>query len=295
MVKKIMVLLAVLFGAGIGADAQVTITDSFLVDGRYRSYRLYVPAGDTFSARPLIINMHGLGSNAFQQQFYSGLMPIADTAGFLLVMPQGNKARRAYWSVGFEGMTVVDDVRFLSALIDTISARYPVDAGRVYATGMSNGGYMAYMLALKLSHRIAAVASVTGSIVPGEVPRRGPAMAVPVLQIHGTADASVPYGGSDYGLPIDSLMQFWVRRNGCKPEPEMRALPDTNSTDGSTVEHYVWSGGKDGVRVELFKVKGGGHTWPGAPISIGVTNRDFSAAQEIWRFFRRYRLGESAN
>lgn len=275
----------------LSAKAQTTIVDSFMVDGAYRSFRLYIPASLTAATRPLILNMHGLGSNAFEQQYYGNFMPIADTAGFYVVMPQGTSfAGTTFWNVGFPGTPNVNDIKFLSALLDTLSKRYPVDKSRVYATGMSNGGYMAHLLGIQLSNKIAAIASVAGSIVPDVYSSLTPGKAVPAMQVHGTADGTVSYNGFAYGVPIDTVVGFWVRNNGCNQTPVQMAVPDVNSSDGCTADHLVWSGGRNGTTVELFRVNGGAHSWPGSLPVLGVTNQDFSASREIWRFFSQYRL-----
>lgn len=293
MVKKVFLLFASLAICAFSTIAQTTIEDSFKVDGIYRSYRFYIPALITQDMRPLVLNMHGLGSDAIEQQYYSNFMPIADTAGFYIVMPQGTSYNgTTFWNVGFPGSPQVDDVKFLSALIDTLAKRYPIDKGRVYATGMSNGGYMSHLLGIVLNNKIAAIASVTGSIVPQIYATASPGRSVPAMQVHGTADATVPYAGSSIGMPIDSVVGFWVRNNGCNAVPVQTAVPNTNMADGSTATRFVWNGGKGGATVELFRVTGGGHTWPGAPFIIGVTNQDFSASREIWRFFSQYKLSQ---
>lgn len=289
MIKKALLLLCALF-LQVQAEAQTLLADSILIDGSYRHYLLYVPPAYTpGTPAPLVINMHGLGSNDTEQLYYSNLMPLADTAGFLIACPQGNLLFGIrYWNAGFGGTD--DDVAFISNLIDSISAAYTVDAGRVYATGMSNGGYMSYFLACHLSSRIAAVASVTGSMLPGIPDGCTPGRAVPVMQIHGTADSTVPYFGGATSIAVDTLVQFWVNNNHCNPVPVMTPVPDLIPTDGSTAEHYVYNDGDQGSSVELYKIIGGGHTWPGSPFILGVTNQDFNASAEIWRFFSQYTL-----
>ena len=302
MVKKYFLLLAAIFSVAITSTAQITVEDSIVVDGRYRSYRLYIPTALSSGNHPLVLNMHGLGSNAIEQQYYGNFMPIADTAGFYVVMPQGLSATymgttTTFWSVGFPGTpSNVDDVKFLSALIDTLAARYPVDMARVYATGMSNGGYMAHILGLQLNNKIAAIASVAGSIVPGVYATLTPVRSVPAMQIHGTADSTVPYNGfAFFGMPLDTVVQFWIRNNGCNATPVQTSLLNINTTDNSTADHFVWSGGRNGATVEFFRINGGSHSWPGAFPVFPSTNQDFSASSEIWRFFRQYRLGQLNN
>jgi len=183
-------------------------------------------------------------------------------------------------------------VKFISTLIDTLAKHYTIDQHRVYATGMSMGGYMSHYLALHLANRITAIASVTGSMDPSIYPPATPVRGIPVMQMHGTADGTVPYNGFANGIPIDTLVQYWVGVNGCNGTPVQTAVPDVNTTDGCTATHYVWSGGTAGATVEFYKITGGGHTWPGA-INIGLpTDQDFNGSAEIWRFFRGYRLNQ---
>jgi polyhydroxybutyrate depolymerase len=290
MIKKLLS-----FFIGLSAFAgisQTTVVDSIISGGIYRSYRLYVPAlYNASSARPLIINMHGYTSNASAQQLYSNFGPIADTANFLMVFPQGTMYMgQPFWNAGISP-TLVDDKGFIDHLIDSLKLTYNIDMNSVYATGMSNGGYMSQTLACELSNRIAAIASVTGAMFPSQAGANCHATRpVPMMQIHGTADGTVPYNGSSTSMPIDSVVRHWVLRNGCNPVPTFSNVPNTNTTDGCTAEHYVYSNGNSGSSVELYKIIGGAHTWPGAPFTIGVTNQDFKASVEIWRFFRKYKL-----
>ncbi len=275
------------------SQAQTFVVDSFVAGGIMRTFRVYVPTiYSNTNAVPLILNLHGYTSNAFEQEFYGNFKPIADTANIILVHPNGtlDPNNDQYWN-NFDGSTV-DDVGFLSALIDTISNRYNIDQNRIYSTGMSNGGFMSYDLACFLSHRIAAIASVTGSMIFTHMASCNPSHPMPVMQVHGTADPTVPYAGNVAMSPIENLVDFWVDFNNCDTNPSFTALPDISTTDGCTAEHYVYSGGTYGSTVEFYKVIGGAHTWPGAIFNIGVTNQDFDASKEIWRFFSQYRLDD---
>jgi polyhydroxybutyrate depolymerase len=260
-------------------------------DGLQREYILYVPSSYTGDEpAPLVFNFHGYGSNATDQMWYGDFRPIADRRGFLIVHPQGTLFEGVtHWNVGgWTAGSTVDDVGFTEALIDFLSSEYNIDSARVYSTGMSNGGYMSFLLACQLSERFAAIASVTGSMTPETFNDCSPQHPTPIMQIHGTSDGSVPYGGNVWSKSIDDVIQYWVDSNHCNPTPTVTALPDTDPTDGSTVEHIVYYDGDRDVNVEHFKVIGGGHTWPGNPFGGGSTNYDIDASEEIWRFFSRY-------
>ena len=288
-------LLSFLFIASLyTAQAQTTVVDSIFVGGAYRNYRLYVPAIYTgATARPLILNLHGYTSSASAQQLYSNFMPIADTANFLMVYPNGTLlSGQPFWNAGISG-ALVNDIAFLSALIDSLDLTYNINLNRVYSTGMSNGGFMSHTLACELSNRITAIASVTGGIFSTQYGSNcHPMRPVPVMQIHGTADATVPYAGntSQGMVPIDSVVKYWVTKNNCNPTATFSNVPNTSTTDGCTAEHYQYNGGTNGSTVELFKIIGGTHSWPGFPFGGVGTNMDINASKEIWRFFNKYTL-----
>lgn len=286
-----------------------TITGTLLSGGLTRDYRLYVPAAyQAGTPVPLLFNLHGYGSNNVEQEAYGDFRSIADTANFLVVHPNGAPnalagGNRAWNTITLPaGIAGPDDVAFISALLDEIRSKYSVDIDRVYSTGMSNGGFMSYELACRLSGRIAAVASVAGSMAPDRLQIPGlctPQHPTPVLEIHGTADATVPYaGGLSLGVfptaAIPAVLSYWVQANGCNPTPAVTTLPDLTTTDNSTVERSLWSGGRQGSVVLHYRIIGGGHTWPGSvfPRAGLVTNYDINASVEVWRFLRRYRLSQ---
>lgn len=273
-----------------------TLTGTIQSGGLTRDYRLYKSVAYTGStAVPLVINMHGYGSNNLEQEFYGDFRGIADTANFLIVHPNGtldNQGKR-FWNTFGNGATV-DDVGFIRDLIDTLAANYNIDPQRIYATGMSNGGFMSYTLACELNDRIAAIASVTGSMAPIKLAACNPQRPVPVMEIHGTADNVVPYEGIPFTMvATPALVSAWVEFNNCNSTPVITSVPNTSTTDGCTAEHYLYSGGDAGSTVEHYKIIGGGHTWPGAAFIIGVTNQDVKASREIWRFFSQYDLNGS--
>ena len=284
-------ILLVLIGFSFPISAQQTINGSMIHNGIQRDYILYIPAiYDGSTDVPLVLNFHGYGSNANEQMFYGDFRDIADTEGFLLVHPQGTiKNGDQQWNVGFLGNgNTTDDVGFTEALIDELANLYTINLDRVYATGMSNGGFMSFLLACQLSEKIAAVASVTGSMTPDTYDACNAQQPTPILQIHGTGDSNVLYNGDTWTRSIEDVISYWVNYNNCETSPTTTALTDINRLDGSTVEHIIYSGGDNGVTTEHMKIIGGGHTWPSSAITLPGTNQDINASMEIWHFFSRF-------
>ena len=295
---KYITILLVLMGTFFPILAQQTINGSVVHDGIQRDYILYIPAIYDGSADfPLVLNFHGFGSNANEQMFYGDFRDIADTEGFLLVHPQGTILNGfQYWNVGFPGSSgsTIDDVGFTEVLIDELANLYTINLDRVYATGMSNGGFMSFLLACQLSEKIAAIASVTGSMTLDTYANCSAQHPTPVLQIHGTNDSVVPYDGNITWIQsIVDVISYWVNYNICETNPIITTFPDLDPSDGSTVEHIVYTGGVNGVTTEHMKVLGGGHTWPGSAINLPETNQDINASNEIWEFFSRFDINGS--
>lgn len=294
---KHITILLVLIGTFSPILAQQTINGSVIHDGIQRDYILYIPAIYDGSADfPLVLNFHGFGSNANEQMFYGDFRDIADTEGFLLVHPQGTSLNGSqYWNVGSPGSSgsTIDDVGFTEALIDELANLYTINLDRVYATGMSNGGFMSFLLACQLSEKIAAIASVTGSMTLDTYDNCNAQHPTPILQIHGTSDNIVPYNGNTGSLSIDDVISYWVNYNNCDTNPTITTFPDLDPSDGSIVEHIVYTGGDNASTTEHMKVIGGGHTWPGSVFILPETNQDINASNEIWEFFSRFDINGS--
>ena len=273
------------------AFSQQTINGSIIHDNLQRDYILYVPAlYNATNPTPLVFNFHGYTSNAFDQMWYGDFRSIADTAGFIIAHPMGSldNSGITHWNVGWGGSTV-DDIGFTAALIDSLSANYNINQDRIYSTGMSNGGYFSYHLACNLSTKIAAIASVTGAMSQYTQTICNPSHPTPVMEIHGTADLTVPFND------IISGLGYWRSYNNCNPIADTTIIPDLVLGDWSTVEHIVFDNGDNGVTTDLFKVINGEHTWPGSNFSSGVTNYDINASAEIWRFFSKYDINGLIN
>lgn len=277
------------------AQNQTTVIDSIFSGNIYRNYRLYIPKKyDSSQASSLIIDLHGYTSNALQQQAYSNFKEIADTANFFVVYPNGTfYGQDRFWNAGISP-SLANDVAFISELVDHIHLKYGIDLNRVYACGMSNGGFMSHTLACALNNKIAAIASVTGSMFTSQYNSCVPSRVVPVMQIQGTADKTVPYAGNSAMLATDTLVNFWVKKNNCNPDPVIDSVPDINKADSCKAVHYLYKNGMKGATCEFYKILGGGHSWPGAPFKIAVTNEDFNASEKIWLFFRKYKLSDMA-
>ena len=268
-----------------------TEAGSVTVDGRARTWRLYVPGSlRTGEAAPLVIGLHGGIGSGEQFARNTRFDEQAEAGGFFAVYPDGTgiaKTWNAGACCGYAQRNGVDDVAFISALIDEIAAKYPVDAARVYAVGHSNGAMMALRLACEVPDRLAAVGAVAGSLETGCNPGR----AVPVLLIHGDADESHPIeGGSGpnslAGVEFNSVadtMETLRGANGCSAETEIEAEGEVTTTRWACAE---------GADVILEVIAGGPHAWPGGTggiALIGEPSKAVDATAELWRFLSTHR------
>jgi polyhydroxybutyrate depolymerase len=272
---------------------------SVIHDGIVRNYLVFRPS-DSTSPIPLVFNLHGYGSSALQQMMYANMNAVADTAGFIIVYPDAVGKR---WNSGIGDSPRwptpnIDDVGFIDALIDTLQNEYAIDLDRVYACGMSNGGFMSFKLACELSQRIAAVASVTGVVSDSTALNCTPPVAVPVMYIHGTDDPTVPFNGTLGWYSANETVSHWVNLHGCFASDTL-AIPDRNTLDGCSVTKIAYTDSLGNEDVVFYQVTGGGHTWPGSAFDLpraGNTNRDINASDVIWRFFKlQKRLPNEAN
>ena len=278
--------------------AQQTINYTITVDSVQREFILYVPSSYAAnSSSPLVLSYHGLGGNAQAQMDDHDFRPIADSVGFLVAHPQGAPivgGAASGWNFGND--TLPDDVLFTSAIIDTIAAYYNINLDRVYACGMSFGGFFSIFLAGQLSDRIASVASVAGTVI-NAVPDSmiTPNRPMSLLQIHGTSDFNTAYNGSPISQSVQYILDLFVAHNNCNVNPTTTPLPDTDPNDGSTVEHIIYANGDDGTVVEHFRITGGGHTWPDENTNAPNVNRDINGCEEIWKFFSRFDINGAIN
>lgn len=292
MSAKIHVILFGLISLIIGTTplmGQKDIKDSIVIEGVKRIFYLHLPPDyEQTSTLPLVFNFHGFTSNARQQEINSGMNAVADTAKFIVCYPEGIDAS---WNVGWTFGSKADDVGFTSIMIDVIHEKYGVDLKKVYACGMSNGGFMSYELACKSGDKIAAIASVTGSMIPNALNVCKPIRPIPILEIHGNADLVVNYDGTPFiSMAIKNVLKFWQTNNGCDAIPTITPFPDINNQDGTQTEVWHYQNCILDQKVVHYKINGGGHTWPGSVGGFGATSQDFSASSEIWNFFKQYTL-----
>jgi polyhydroxybutyrate depolymerase len=279
------------------ANPQITDEHALELDGLRRTYQLFVPPSyDGSKAVPLVLALHGRGGDSLGMRDLTSLNQLAEREGFIVVYPDGYEKS---WADG-RGTTPADeaginDVGFISSLIDKLSRGYQIIPEQIYATGMSNGGHMSYRLACELSEKIAAVAPVAASLSENLAANCSPQRPVPVLQIHGTADPIRPYeGGEARGMVLSApaSVAFWGSKNGCSSEPSSTNLPDT-AQDGTTVTLTSYSGCQQGADVQHYIVVEGGHTWPGGlqylpERMVGKTSQDINASEVIWKFFAEH-------
>lgn len=274
-------------------------------DGIERTAYLYVPTTyDGAKAIPLVLALHGGGGTAEGMiRLTQGLDGIAERESFIVAFPAGiDKQWNDGREVNREGD--IDDVGFLSTLIDHISEAYAIDPKRVYATGISNGGFMSFRLACELSDRIAAVAPVTAALSEDLYATCSPSQPVSILVINGTDDPLVPWEGATIGfsregpgrgqtLSTPDTIAFWVEQNQCATEPDVTLAEDTDPGDGTRVRWEVHDQCDGPTEVVLCAIEGGGHTWPQGwqylPVGvIGATSQDVEGNEIVWRFFREH-------
>ena len=271
------------------------------VGGLERSYLAHIPAKyDSRKPTPVVLAFHGGGANADNMIVFSGLNKKSDEAGFIVVYPSGTGRLEKVLTFnggnccGYALANKVDDVEFTRKILDDLATVANIDPKRVFATGMSNGGIMAYRLACELSDRIAAIAPVGG---PMGTETCTPKRAVSVIHMHGTNDEFAPFrGGRGKGLSgtdfysVERSVQVWVRANACRPEPVITKVPDT-ARDGTAVIRKTYGSGQDGTEVVLVVIEGGGHTWPGQEPrlrALGKSTRNISANDMMWKFFQKH-------
>ncbi len=298
-------------------------TFTLTVDTLHRGYRLHVPPqAASGQPLPLVLNLHGATQNGLLEEVQSGMDTSADQNGYLVAYPDGTRistvltpdpvAKQAQygWNAGrCCGLPVtrhIDDVGFLEKVIADIAHRTPTDLRRVYMTGISNGGMMAYAMASEASDRVAAVSSVSGQV---ELPAIHPSRPVPTLEFHSVNDpiakwAGVPNRDPALRLSVLEGITQWVRADGCRPRPvtgpTVVGVTGTISA-GETATPVTYQHCRSGTEVALWRFTGSGHVWPGSTLNTGPPSTWIlqgvgrgivlvDANEAMWQFFQRYSL-----
>lgn len=275
-------------------------TIKLTIDGRSRSFVVYLPQGYNIAEKkPMIFALHGTGGTPEDMLKVANFRNIADRDTIVLVYPAGIQKN---WNDGrptIPNQWGINDVSFFSQLCDYMVTNYNVEPGKIYATGLSSGGFMTSRLGSELSNKIAAIASVAGTFERNTIyPDCNPGNPVPAIYIHGTDDPLVPFNGGDIpgnqGYCVSHLQAVakWVAVNGCNTNPTITNLPDI-SNDGTTIKESKYTSGTNGSEVVSYIVTNGGHTWPQGyqylpRVIIGKTSQDMNACEVIWQFFKRF-------
>jgi polyhydroxybutyrate depolymerase len=291
--------------------------------GRERDFRLHVPpAARSGAPLPLVLNLHGATQNAWLEEITSGMDANADRNGYLVAYPDGTRistvltpdpiAKQAQygWNAGkccgLPASRHINDVGFLERVIADVAARTRVDLRRVYMTGISNGGMMAYAMAAEASDHVAAVSSVSGQV---ELPTIHPTRAVPTMEFHSVNDpialwTGVPNRDPRLRLSVMEGIDQWVHADRCRPTPHVGATvsgaPGSVSA-GETATLLTYVGCRSGTEVALWRFTGSGHVWPGSTLNTGPPDTWILAGvgrgtvlvdadQAMWSFFRHYSL-----
>jgi polyhydroxybutyrate depolymerase len=275
-----------------------------VLSGQDRTFRMFVPSHLERSV-PVVFVFHGTeeaGHGAASIINLTHFDRIAEDNHFIAIFPE---AFDGNWNDGRENETAqsylqdIDDIAFVDRILETVEADYPIDPHRIYATGFSNGAIFCHYLAANRSAIFSAIAPVSGQLAFPFSKKFRPKEAVSVLEIHGTSDPVVPYGGgkvNDDGgevIAVEETVEYWSRADSCKSRYVQLPMPDSNQNDDCYAEKFLWTDGKHDAEVILCRVVGGGHTWPGSArpfymFFLGNICLDFNASQMIWQFFKTH-------
>jgi polyhydroxybutyrate depolymerase len=273
----------------------ITITSG----GINRNFTAHLPAGfNNNSNMPLAFVNHGGQGNPTNMLALTDFRTLANQDKWILIYPEGYQAS---WNDGrptAANQANINDVQFFSDMIDYAVANFKVNNKRVYATGISNGGFMSARLGCELSNKIAAIAVVAASIP--QALSCTPTNPVASICIQGTLDPLVPFlggtvtpGAGGVALSHAQAVTKWITNNNCGTTPITTNLPDISTTDGTTIVERKYTNSSNGIEVVSYVVTGGGHTWPQGlqylpEATIGKTSQDMNANEVIWNFFKKY-------
>ena len=257
------------------------LTESLIHDSESREYMIYVPEiYDGSSKVPLLFNFHGGSGTASGHVNISDMRPIADTANFILVYPQGlNYVWNNSLSSDGNSKNKTDDFGFVSAMINKIVSNYSIDTTKVYAMGFSNGADISHSLACVLNDKIAAIASMGGLLYKHTSDNTNP-LPKSIMTIHGTSDNDRPYynGIDGYYLSIEKMNEYWMSKNNINTTP----ITYSFSSNGLSIDYYSYRNGINNTSIDHYKVLDGGHYW------LNFNYFNMSTNQLIWNFLSQY-------
>jgi polyhydroxybutyrate depolymerase len=284
-----------------GSASSGSSTLMLKIAGHTRTVIVHIPSGYNGSSKvPLVLNMHGSGSTAAEQELFTGMDATADANGFIVAYPQALIPDGSGFDWNVPGVPLIggrqvpanaaNDIAFLTQLVGVLEQRYCINPLRVYASGFSGGARTASQLACDSSGVFAAVAAVSGLRRPTPCPAtRG----VPIIAFHGTADPVDPYGG--HGEPywtysVPTAAADWAAQDGCSKTP-------TDSKPAAGVTLTAYSHCRPQGLVELYTISGEGHEWPGGPTLpstltavLGPQSQAIDADNLMWAFFNAHPL-----
>jgi polyhydroxybutyrate depolymerase len=271
------------------------------VDGKERSYIEYLPATAPEGPLPVVFVCHGEGGFARNAESYFEMNGVADKGGFIVLYPDGlEKSWNDGRGVAPGGTSGVDDVAFVRAVLEDVAKRHPVDRSRVFATGMSTGGMFCHRLAAEAPDVFLAIAPVAGPIAVPYFEQFKLERPVSMFLLQGDSDPIVPVeGGAVYpkGIqrrgrisPMKDTLAKYLEAAEITGEPASVDLEDTKQ-DGTKTRRDTYGPGKDGARVQLDLILGGGHNLPGRARdfpewAVGKVSEDYDGAEAIWNFFK---------
>ncbi len=275
-------------------------TINLSVDGIARNFILYLPTGYSNQTKlPMIFVLHGGTGTAEGMQQLADFTTIANRDKIVLVYPSGIQNS---WNDGRPtkaNQLGIDDINFFRQMCDYMLANYAINGSKIYATGISNGGFMSSRLACELNDKIAAVAVVAASIEQGVYNNCNPSSPMPTMYIQGTLDPFVPFMGGTVspgagGVAVSHTQTIakWISINHCNPIPLVTDMPDI-ANDGTSTKQRIYTNSTNKTEVVSYIILNGGHTWPQGPSYlpesiIGKTSQDINANEIIWQFFKRY-------
>ena len=296
------ILLVLLLTPPLAVFAQRDEARILLWQGIERHYAVHGAAQGLSFPAPLVVVLAGLGQDLESLHHWLPIDPVADRRGFVVAYPEAVGGKWSYWRGGGilvpdRGAEEVDDLGFISAVVETLVKEGTADPKRVYVTGISRGALMTWSLACERADLFSAVAPLSSAMTAWQASNCHPSRPLPIIAVDGTEDPVQFYDGFFYPPPLPRLisvpetMAFWWRLSGCTGEAVKR-LPHRVVDDRTLIERYEWTGCASGVPVLLFRVVGGGHQPPSlandAPVRpehFGRRSRDMETAEEIWNVF----------